>query len=34
MRLLELRKKEQKSQSDIAKLLNVAQQTYAGYEMA
>ena len=32
MKLLELRKKEHKSQSEIAKFLNVAQQTYAGYE--
>lgn len=33
MRFKELRKKEQKTQQEIANILNVSQQTYAKYEL-
>lgn len=33
MRIKELRKKEQKTQQEIANIINVSQQTYARYEL-
>ena len=33
MKLLELRKKQNLTQTDLAKLLNITQRTYSGYEL-